>query len=158
MAEVLLSYPLLFRDDKRARRLYKHSERSNACIAPSPSAGHGSVEVDPVLDDCCRSRTMKAASAFENAERHAYDLDKNFPILKQRILRIQGFMSGISPNGFWSLWRDRRDTRMWYTIWAALIIGFITILEQTISMALTAAQVSLAVQANNIASGPSGPS
>jgi hypothetical protein len=49
-----------------------------------------------------------------------------------------------------SLWRDRRDLQRWYTIWAVLIIGGISVLLAIAQIWLSAAQVGIAAEALKI--------
>lgn len=50
--------------------------------------------------------------------------------------------------------RDRRDPTQWYTLWAVLFIGSISLVVSFAQLALAAVQVAYAIEA--VASPPSG--
>ncbi|KAJ3496059.1 hypothetical protein NLG97_g2940 [Lecanicillium saksenae] len=141
VAEMQVTYRLLFRDDSRARKLYTQHERSRAAMTTSDGEG----TVDPYLDDLCGKHLPNSWWLSLSASvRDSYDAEADFPIFKDRLKRIQDYMHGIQPNRFMSLWRDRRDLRIWYTIWVVIILGIISLISQFIALALSAAQLSIA--------------
>jgi hypothetical protein len=140
LSEVMLSYALLFRDDRRARRVYQGFERARASLAKTGHRPH----LDPCLDQLCGNNISTSWFTLRSAVRDSYDADNDFPIFRDRLKRIQDYMKEIQPNRFMSLWHDRRDLRLWYTIWVVIILGVIGLIESTVSMFLSAAQVSLA--------------
>jgi hypothetical protein len=73
--------------------------------------------------------------------------ESDFPLLRGRIAKVNNFVAGIEPSRVSSLWRDCRDLRLWYTIWAVLLIGGITIIQGFVSIALSASQGSIAQEA-----------
>lgn len=139
LGEVMLSYSLLFKDNRRSRKIYQSFERTRAYLAKSAN----SLSTDPCLDELCGYNIPSSYFAFGSAVRDSYDAD-NFPIFRDRLKRIQDYMKEIQPNRFMSLWRDRRDLRLWYTIWTVIILGVIGLIETTISMFLSAAQLNFA--------------
>lgn len=143
LSEVMLSYTLLFRDDNRSRREYKSTERERAALATNDNR----LYVDPCLDELCSNSIPTSFSTFRSPVRDSYDASADFPILRDRLKRIQDFMKGIQPNRFMSVWRDRRDLRLWYTIWVVIILSVISLVVSVVSMALAAAQVNIAWKA-----------
>lgn len=141
--EVMLSYKLLFRDDRRSRRVYQKSERSRAFLAKTPSH----IQVDPYLDELCGNNIPSTFFTLGSSVHDVYDSDSYFPIYKERLKRIHDYIDGIQPNRFMSLWHDRRDIRLWYTVWTVIILGVISLVETTIALFLSAAQVDLARKA-----------
>ncbi|KAM3446483.1 hypothetical protein MY3296_009630 [Beauveria thailandica] len=139
VVEMQVTYRLLFRDDSRARKLYTQQERSRAAMTLDDYEG----TVDPYLDDLC-GKNSPNSWWFSQSVRDSYDAEADFPIFKDRLKRIQDYMHGIQPNRFMSLWRDRRDLRIWYTIWVVIILGIISLIAQFIALALSAAQLSIA--------------
>jgi hypothetical protein len=140
MDEVMLSYALLIRDDRSSRKLYKE-HRSEACV------DHTQEMVDPKLDELCGRHLSTSIWSFGLPIRDTYDAATDFPILRERLEVIEDYMAGIQPSRITALWRDRRDIRTWYTIWAVLIVGGISIILACISVYLSTAQVALAAKA-----------
>ncbi|KAH6839442.1 hypothetical protein B0I37DRAFT_386455 [Chaetomium sp. MPI-CAGE-AT-0009] len=128
LGEVMLSYTLLFKADRRSRRVYQRHERARASI------GNGDQPyVDPCLDELCG---YGISSSIAAPVRESYDADIDFPVFKARLERIQQYIRDIQPNRFMSLWRDRRDLRLWYTIWAVIVLSIIGLIIALVSMFL----------------------
>ncbi|KAK4864959.1 hypothetical protein LT330_001582 [Penicillium expansum] len=143
--EVMLSYTLLFKADRKSRKLYQTTERTKASlIKPNNDS---KPYIDPVLDELCGNHISSSFFKFGEPVREYYDSITDFPIFKDRLRRIQDYMQGIQPNRFVSLWRDQRDLRLWYTIWMVIIFGVISIVLGLIAMFLTAIQVDYAKKA-----------
>ncbi|UKZ78929.1 hypothetical protein TrVFT333_006676 [Trichoderma virens FT-333] len=140
--EVILSYVLLFRSDRRSRKVYERSERARAALYREGSHFY----TDPFLDELCGNRSS-SWFAFGGPIRESYDSSVDFPVFKARLERIQQHVKDIQPNRFMSLWRDQRDLRLWYTIWAVIILSIIGIVIAAISMFLAAIQVNFAKMA-----------
>ncbi len=136
LKEILRSYDLLFRADRRSRKVYQNFERSRASLIKPP----GQHCVDPTLDELCGYNI----SAYFTQVRETFDSQTEFPILKDRLKKIQDYVKGIQPNRFMALWRDQRDLRLWYTIWAVIILSVIGLIIALVSMFLAAIQVNLA--------------
>lgn len=147
MKEIILSYGLLFADDRRSRILYKKEERARAAISFANGTDH-------LLDQFCGLNLSTSIFSFGQPVRETYNADTDFPIFAGRLLAIQGYMSGIEPSRIQSLWRDRRDLRLWYTIWAVIIMGGIGIIQSTVQIILSAAQVGLATESNQLQTQP----
>ena len=146
LREILLSYSLLFRDDRRARNLYRKIERKRASLEDSTSE----EVVDPWLDKLCGVYLSTSIFSLGGPVREVYDAEADFPIFKRRITKIQDYMESIQPNRFMSLWRDRRDLRIWYTIWTVIVLGLISIIQTSIGIALAAAQLQVAIKATQM--------
>ncbi|KAI4279934.1 MAG: hypothetical protein L6R38_004854 [Xanthoria sp. 2 TBL-2021] len=140
LGEVMLSYALLFRVDRRSRKVYQSCERARASLEKSTNQ----IQVDPCLDELCGNNISASFFTFGSSVRDSYDSGSDFPIFKNRLKKIQDYMEGIQPNRFKSLWRDRRDLRLWYTIWVVIILGVLGLVVSLVSMFLAAAQVNLA--------------
>lgn len=144
MRELLLSYSLIFKHSRRARQRYMSHERKRAW---RPHQTDYPKVVDTCLDLYC-AKDVSARSGTKVSEGMSYDLDNVFPILKQRIARLQNFMDDQTPHSFWTLWRDKRDIKIWYTIWVVIILGVIGVIEQMVAIGLAGWQINLAVKAN----------
>lgn len=140
MGEIILSYALLIRDDRSSRELYR-KQREKAGLDDT------STLVDPLLDKLCGRDLSNSVWNFRQPVRESYNAAAHFPILRGRLEVIEDYMAGIQPSRVTSLWRDRRDIRTWYTIWAVLIVGGMSIFLACISVYLAAAQLALAAKA-----------
>ena len=102
---------------------------------------------DPYLDELCGNNIPSSyfrLPFFDSPVRDNYDAEADFPILKDRLNKVQDYMKGIQPNRFMALWHDQRDLRLWYTIWAVIILSVIGLILATVSMFLAAVQVNYA--------------
>lgn len=133
------SYGLLFQADRKSRKLYKSKERLRARL----NADGDEPYIDPFLDNLC-GHHISTSRTFTGPVRDAYDAEVDFPILRERLEKILQHMQGIQPNRFMALWRDQRDLRLWYTIWAVIILGILGIVIALASMLLAAIQVNYA--------------
>ncbi|PVH68708.1 hypothetical protein DL98DRAFT_662052 [Cadophora sp. DSE1049] len=143
LGEVMLSCKLLFRDDRRSRRVYQKTERSRAFLAKTPNQ----IQVDPYLNELCGNHIPSTFFTLGSSVHDVYDSDSYFPIYKERLKKIHDYIEGIQPNRFMSLWHDRRDIRLWYTVWTVIILGVLSLVQTTIGLFLSAAQVDLARKA-----------
>jgi hypothetical protein len=149
MKEIILSYGLLFHDWRLARKIYRREERNRA----STTTMCGIANVDPWLDKLCGMdlpSSIFSSMWSKHGIRDTYDANSQFPILSGRLKVIQDYIEGIQPSRIASLWYDRRDLRLWYTVWAVLIIGGISILQATFGLILSAAQVAIAAKAYDL--------
>ena len=149
MKEIILSYGLLFHDWRLARKIYRKEERNRT----STMILYGRANVDLWLDKLCGMdlpTSIFSSMWSKYSIRETYDANSQFPILSGRLKIIQDYIEGIQPSRFASLWNDRRDLRLWYTVWAVLIIGGISILQASFSLILSAAQVAIAAKAYDL--------
>ncbi|KAL9104086.1 MAG: hypothetical protein Q9163_000938 [Psora crenata] len=130
--EILMSYRVLFGQTagsrKRARDLIQKAKRE-PCY-------------DELLDlVCCQSskplRKLPASlwpiscrSIAEDTlqEEDTYSSQDDFPLLGQRLKKLQDFNLRQQPSRLRDLWRDRRSPLTWYTFWVVLIFGSVSIL------------------------------
>lgn len=139
LKEIVHSFGLLFRDDSKARGEYKNSERVRSRL---------SGQQDNYLDELCGYHIRGRFSLSSKApKRESYSVQDEFPILAERLLRIQRYAQSIQANRVSSLWYDRRNLLQWYTFWAVFWIGGISIILSIIQVGLGAAQVAVAFQA-----------
>lgn len=135
----ILSYALLFRSDRRPRRVYQRSEHAGAALYREVNHFY----TDPFLDELCGNE-VSSWFAFGGPKRESYDSSADFPVFRVCLERIHQHVNDMQPNHFMSLWRDQRDLRLWYTIWAVIILSIVGIVIATISMFLAAIQINLA--------------
>ncbi|KAK4156153.1 hypothetical protein C8A00DRAFT_30965 [Chaetomidium leptoderma] len=133
MDEVLSSYALLFRHDDRARRLFWKRERGSAATEDYD----GKAVFDPQLDKACGySSRSPFFSRWNEPSRETYHVAQ-FPLFQQRLKTLQFFMDGIQPNRIRSIWRDRRDPRLWWTFWTVVMFGCATLVLAVVSIGLS---------------------
>lgn len=137
--EILLSYKLLFADDRRARTIYCKKERERAQLA------RGTPD-EPCLDNLCGMNFPRKASLsiFGSPLTISYSKGADFPLLADRLSELQSYISSQQPNRLTALWHDRRNLLSWYTFWAVLIFGVMGIACSIIQTALAVVQTAIA--------------
>ena len=117
LQEVLLSFRLLFGQDKTSRKHFRETH---------PFDGTPEKYRDEVLMSLCGRK--QCSPNYGLRERDIYDLQHDFPILRSRIAVLMNHFSNIRPRTWRELWDDKRDSASWYTFWLVLIIGGVGIL------------------------------
>lgn len=84
-------------------------------------------------------------------EQDVYSTSLDFPLLGPRLLRLQDFDARQQPVRVRDLWRDRRNVTQWYTFWAVLVVGGLTIVLGILQ--LLVASMALAYQVKESTSG-----
>jgi hypothetical protein len=140
MQEILLSYQLLVRFDRKARASYLGQLRADllkGCF-------------DRELDTLCVWRQNSLfLERFQRAPfqiRETFYSSSDFPIFSARLVDIDRFINSIQPNRISSLWEDRRDMLRWYTFWAVIILGVLSLVIALVQTGIGAAQVELAIE------------
>ena len=124
--EVLMSYRLLFGQNRASRRL------ATTLLKTLEKTGD---EYDGLLDTLCTRSYDSAVRAlpvalwpvtcrsFEGVlqEEPAYSSQDDFPLFGQRLAKLQAFNLRQQPSKLRDLWRDRRSPLQWYTFWAVLV-------------------------------------
>ncbi|KAK3897693.1 hypothetical protein C8A05DRAFT_38735 [Staphylotrichum tortipilum] len=119
LQEILLSYRLIFGQNKRSRAGFRRSQP----FARLPSQGH-----DKLLGQLCgRKRFDSPTGAAALIERDEYDLAADFPHLRSRLARLGGYAAGKKPRSIRQLWRDRRDSTAWLALWSVLVFGSVSV-------------------------------
>jgi hypothetical protein len=126
--EILLSYRLLFGQDKKSRRLFQSME-----------VFKGESYEDYLLAELCDSKTLALPTLCK--EREFYRLSRDFPILRSRIAVLQQQMTNLKPRGWREIWNDKRDSAQWYTFWAVIVFGGSGIVLAFIQTVLQALQL-----------------
>lgn len=130
--ETILSYRLLFGQNKAARQLFRKLE---------PFQSIHEKGRDEFLTMLCGRKHYPKLSVVH--ERENYDLTRDFPILRSKLAILLRHISNTKPRGWKELWYDKRDSASWLTFWAVLIIGglgTILALLQVILQAVSIAQ------------------
>ena len=116
--ETILSYRLLFGQNKKARRLYRRLKPFKHLLAEG---------CDKFLDSLCGQGQLRVPSEFKFVvrEREDYDLAYDFPVLGPRLAVLAKILSEKKPQTWKELWNDKRDSASWLTLWAVLIFGIL---------------------------------
>jgi hypothetical protein len=146
--EVLMSYRLLFGQKRDSRRLVKAALRA--------LRNEVEDEYDGLLDFICahecNGKLMRSLSVdlwpvscrgVEGSlqEDSSYSSQDDFPLFGQRLVKLQEFTRRQQPSELWDLWRDKRNPLQWYTFWAVLIVGGISILLGFLQLLVAIAQL-----------------
>lgn len=146
-----MSYRLLFGQTRGSQQLAK------AALRKLQSTQEG--EYDELLNLLCtRSIDRRLHSlptcvwpvtcrSFEDAlqEQSSYSSQDDFPLLGQRLAKIQEFTLRQQPSKLTDLWRDRRNPLQWYTFWAVLVVGGFSILIGMLQLFVGIAQLVVAL-------------
>jgi hypothetical protein len=133
--ELLCTYRLIFG---------QHSYRTHLLYEKNGPSSIPLVGRDPVLDDLCGkpsrgNKHLEAIDAFP--KKHLYSAESDFPVFGNRLLTLQNYITAQSPNSIKALWYDRRDIHRFWTFWAVIIFGGISLLLSVIQTVLGGVQV-----------------
>ncbi|KAK1832511.1 hypothetical protein QBC39DRAFT_227705, partial [Podospora conica] len=133
--ELLCTYRLIFG---------QHSYRTHKLYRKNDPASVGLVGEDPLLHDLCGNRSkgnkhLEAIDAFP--EKLLYSAESDFPVFGDRLLTLQNYITAQSPNSIKALWYDRRDIHRFWTFWAVIIFGALSIVLSVIQTVLGGVQV-----------------
>jgi hypothetical protein len=81
----------------------------------------------------------------------------DFPIFEDRLRQLRHYMDTQKPRTFRQMWKDKRDTSNYFTFWAVMIFGSLSVLLALLSLAVSIAQTVASFKALNL-SAQSGPS
>ncbi|KAI1313743.1 hypothetical protein F5Y03DRAFT_390044 [Xylaria venustula] len=143
--EVLMSYRLLFGQSRASRKLAR-----SLLQKLGTNRDH-----DHLLAHLCTKSLKEVAKAlpgefwpiscrgFDNAvqEVDAYSFRDDFPMLGCRLAVIQEFNLRQQPSKLRDLWRDRRNPLQWYTFWAVLVVGGVSIILAILQLVVGIIQI-----------------
>lgn len=145
--EVLLSYRLLFAQSARSRKLIKKH------LGELPS----NLDVDPLLVTLCCTplKSLHGNSRIPNRifpystlnedgtlqQSDTYSIRDDFPSFGSRLLALQRYNLRQQPSRVKDFWRDRRNPLQWYTFWAVLWVGGISIVLGALQLLVGIAQL-----------------
>jgi hypothetical protein len=134
MREVLQTYRILFGQDERSRRLYAGERPSGT--------------VDPILDDLCERKRIRLDLTYHGIshEQGDYSLAYDFLLLGDRLLELQTYSDCLNPDRLSQLWTDRRNPLQFFTFWAVIIVGGISIVLSLLQLVVSTAQLVIAVR------------
>ena len=134
LRETLLSYRLLFGQNKESRQHFHFSK---------PHDGTPDESIDKILIALCSKKKYSLPHIFHQSE--VYDLRKDFPILRYKIALLAQRLSRNRPRTWKQMWNDRRDSPNWYTFWALLVFGGTGIMLAFFQLILQIIQIALKV-------------
>ena len=130
LRETLLSYRLLFGQLSSSRRLFRHMSSTDPTLFQN---------ADPLLRSLCTKEFLNQQLFCQ--DRATYSLDRDFPILGDRIALLKKELKAARPKGWRDLVRDRRDAAQYWTFWLVAIFGAMSIVLAALQVALAAAQL-----------------
>ena len=146
LREILLSYRVIFGQGRSSRKLFMVREKPLVA----------SKELfDPLLVKLCGTKKGKRLNSLGSTlwpemcldfdgnlrEQDVYDASLDFRFLGARLLTLQAFNLRQEPSRIRDLWRDRRNVLQWYTFWAVIFVGGLTILLALLQCLIAAAQL-----------------
>lgn len=150
--EILLSYRVLFGQHRQAIKWYRTQRRKKATSAKE--------NIDPLLDILCSERLSSLHSMPKDCwpescrdaqghlqEQDVYSSELDFLMLGPRLLALQAFSLRHQPSRVRDLWRDRRNPLQWYTFWAVLVVGGMSLVLTAFQCVVAIAQLVLAGKA-----------
>ncbi|KAF2791048.1 hypothetical protein K505DRAFT_377071 [Melanomma pulvis-pyrius CBS 109.77] len=130
LRETLLSYRLLFAQNKASRKLFRS-------MSPFEDLPQGCKDYN-LLEMCGKKQSNFVAWL---PERESYVLSKDFPLLRSRLAVLAQHISTRRPRTWKELWNDKRDSASWFTFWAVLVIGGIGIFLAFLQVILQIVQI-----------------
>ena len=150
--EILMSLRLLFGQTRRSRAQIKMDLKElrdrdeffdplfeTVCITSSQKVNVFSLS--SFWPDSCRT-----IDGEHLQEEGSYSSREDFPMCGQRLARLQAFTLRQQPSNLRDLWRDRRNPLQWYTFWAVLIVGGLSILLALLQLGVAVAPLVVAMR------------
>ncbi|KAF8467371.1 hypothetical protein BDZ91DRAFT_848580 [Kalaharituber pfeilii] len=116
--EIAESYRLLFGSGDRSRKIF------NSIDPNGRSPGYFDVFSLHSHLDCVKPKWL-------------YNASEDFPVFGDRLMELRTL---LKPKGLKGLWLDTRDSLQWYTFWAVVIVGGLSLFLGFIQMGLGAVQ------------------
>jgi hypothetical protein len=134
LLEILLSYRLIFGQDKRSRKLFRDKEISNLSTDRLR---------DPVLHILCGEKNAYAVTDLIGRfrEREVFIPEDDFPQFGERLLKLQEYMVNQRPMGWNAVWNDHRDPQQSFAFWAVVIVGGCSIFLSFAQLVVSVAQL-----------------
>lgn len=138
--EVLMSYRLLFGQTGASRKRVRTQLQSikqnlgydefleRICCQPSKQLRKLPSSLWPIS---CRKVVEDTLQ-----EEDTYSSQDDFPLLGQRLVKLQEYNLRQQPSRLRDLWRDRRNPLTWYTFWVVLIFGSVSITIALLQLAV----------------------
>lgn len=151
--EVLLSYRLLFAQSRNSRRLLRQALHDLRTIGE---------HYDSFLDTMCLRSQARKIRALPSTlwpvtcryadgsllEKSSYSSQDDFPLFGQRLTKLQDFSLRQQPSRLRDLWHDRRNPLQWYTFWAVLVVGGLSLVLAVLQLIVGILQVVYSARLN----------
>lgn len=148
-----MSYRLLFGQTSASRKRIRHQLQS---LKQEP-------DYDEFLEQvCCQSShqlgklpsslwPISCRRVIEDTlqEEDTYSSQDDFPLLGQRLVKLQEYNLRQQPSKLRDLWRDRRNPLTWYTFWIVLIFGSIAIVISCLQLVVAIIAISFSLASGN---------
>lgn len=131
LRETLLSYRVLFGQDRRSRKLYKRLRPFGDC---------SKREQDILLHELC---SREHCDLTVDEDRQSYDLSEDFPLYSNRFKVLHQLLMNTKARTWKQLWKDKRDSAAWLTFWLLLIFGGLGVILSFMQMVLQLIALSL---------------
>jgi hypothetical protein len=134
--EVIYSYALFFAQSSYSRSKFQSHQKQGR--SKLPEQNH-----DPLLERLYSNEwsTTLIDDLGLGDVKLSYKPETDFPFFAHRLDILQSYSLAQTPNSWRLLWKDRRDLNRFYTLWAALIFGILTLSMGFIQICLAIAQV-----------------
>lgn len=150
--EVLMSFRLLFGQTRRSRgqaklilkELREQDQFFDQLL--ETVCAKSRQEADDLLLPSFWPNPCLSMDGKHLQEEDSYSSQEDFPIFGQRLARLQAFTLKQQPSRIQDLWRDRRNPLQWYTFWAVLIVGGLSVLLALFQLAVGVAQLVVAIK------------
>ncbi|KAI1407009.1 hypothetical protein F5Y13DRAFT_195811 [Hypoxylon sp. FL1857] len=139
LQEIILSYRLLFGKHLKSRKLFRKLHP----FKHVPFDGR-----DDFLSKVCGENELDPSLGI--GERDNYELARDFPHLRARLVRLSAYLDERKPRSWKELWLDNRDSASWLTFWAVIIIGGIGLILAFLQVVLQIVQLAMAVRQPNL--------
>ncbi|CAM1505656.1 Fc.00g112930.m01.CDS01 [Cosmosporella sp. VM-42] len=140
--EIIRSYELLFGADRKAQSLYRSKERQKA--------EKDTRCPDRLLDELCGYHVNRFKLGSLARPLTTIDASVHFPVLASRLLRLQRFVETRQARGLRALYYDQRNSYQWWTFWAVIWIGGISLFLSFVQTTLTAVQTVYSIKSFNV--------
>ncbi|KAL7892246.1 hypothetical protein HDV63DRAFT_272276 [Trichoderma sp. SZMC 28014] len=156
--EVMMSYRLLFGQKRGSRRL------AGRVLKRQKDGKKKALEHDTLLDVVCTQAYNRGGPvsrlppalwpvtclSFDGIlqENTSYSSIDDFPIFGNRLAKLQEFTLRQHPSELTDLWRDRRNPLQWYTFWAVLIVGGVSIFLSIVQAGVSIAQLAISIKSS----------
>ena len=138
LQELLLSYRVLLGQDAKSRRIYRTLERPKI-----QSRGH----FDLLLEELCGRKVPRRDDILQGipGDQEVYSTLHDFLHFGERLSTLQAYGISQNPSRLKDLWNDRRNPLQFFTFWAVIIVGGLSITLSFVQVLLTASQLGTSV-------------
>jgi hypothetical protein len=166
--EMLLSYRLLFAQSSKSRRIVGRLLSQSSKKASTHTVSGITDDADPFLSTICTTPLLSHWRHFSFTRQNllpgtifppstldihgqlqecdTYSARDDFPVFGSRLLQLQRYNMRQQPSRVRDLWRDRRNPLQWYTFWAVLWIGGVTIILAVLQLLVGIVQIYVSVR------------